>query len=80
MFESGLPRKSIGKCDFHDETFKKGDFPDETFVLAEKFISRMYNLSDEDRCDNARVVLFGKSRLLEALAPIQVMRYSCKYN
>ena len=27
----------------------------------------MYNLSDEDRCDNARVVMFGKCRVPVAL-------------
>ena len=48
---------NIGSDDLHDETCK----------LAEKFICRMYNLSDEDTCDNARVVLFGKCILPEAL-------------
>ena len=42
------------------------DLNDETFKLAEKFICRMYTLSDEDRCDNARAVMFGKCILPEA--------------
>ena len=42
---------------------RKGDFHDVTFKLAEKFICRMYTLSDDESCDNARVVLFSKCRL-----------------
>ena len=41
----------LGKMDFRGI---------KTLKLAEKFICRMYPLSGEDRCDNARVVLFGK--------------------
>ena len=38
----------------------KGDFHDETFKLPEKFICRMFNISDEgSSCGNARVVMFG---------------------
>ena len=42
------------------------DLNDETCKIAEKFICRMYTLSDEDRCDNARAVMFGKCILPEA--------------
>ena len=37
--------------------------------LPEKFICRMFNLSDEGSCDNARVVMFGKCRVPEAFPP-----------
>ena len=47
----------------------KGDLHDETCKLAEKFICRIYKLPDEDICDNARVDMFGKCRLPEALPP-----------
>ena len=36
----------------------------------------MNNLSDEDRCDNARVVLFGKCRLPEASNALQLHVYN----
>ena len=39
------------------------------FKLPEKFICTMFNLSDEGSCDNARVVMFGKCKVPEALSP-----------
>ena len=55
----------------------------ETCKLVEKLICRMYTLSYENRCCDARVVLFGKCILAEALPltsnalqlPIQRARY-----
>ena len=48
---------NLGSDDLHDETRK----------LAEKFVYRMYTLSDEDRFDNAQAVMFGKCILSESL-------------
>ena len=48
----------------------KADFHDETLELDDKFICRMYNHAAENSFDHARVVLFGKCRLPEALPTI----------
>ena len=51
---------NLSKGDFHDENICK---------LPEKFICRMFNLSDEGSCDKTRVVMIGKCRIPEALSP-----------
>ena len=45
----------------------KGDPHDETCKLAKKFVCKMYNMSDEESCDNARVVPSSRCRLPGAL-------------
>ena len=48
---------NLGKGDFHNETYLS--YP----------TCRIFNLSDEGSCDNARVVMFGNCRVPEALSP-----------
>ena len=47
----------------------KGDFHDETYSSYARFICRIFNLADEGSCDSARVIMFGKCKVPEALPP-----------
>ena len=47
----------------------KGEMCRETIQSAEKFMCKVYNVSDVDSCDKARVVLFAKCKSPEALPP-----------
>ena len=47
----------------------KAELTSEVIQSAEKFICRLYNLNDIDKCDKARVVMFCKGRSQESLPP-----------
>lgn len=46
-----------------------GDLDDTTVKSAEKFICRIYKITDEDSCNEARATLFSRCRSPEALLP-----------
>ena len=48
---------------------ENGDLDDSTVRTVEKFICRMYSVTDAESCNEARATLFSRCRSPEALPP-----------
>ena len=70
---AGHSKKTAWRVFLEDPTLVsnigKGEMCRETIQSAEKLMCKVYNVSDVDSCDKARVVLFAKCKSPEALPP-----------
>ena len=72
-FFAGHSKKTAWKAFAHHqkllESLGDGDLDDTTVKSVEKFISRVYNASNAEGCNEARAALFSQCRSPEALPP-----------